>query len=264
MIHYTCPHCGKNLNIPEQYAGQAGACSTCKNRIVVPPLAGEVVDAPRIPGTSGRRVTLVLAGGLGCLILALGGWFLSSRGDREDSPALTTPEAVGEPMSEQRVLEILENGGDFWSSNGETTMGGQVFLPGERFWIWPESDTKVLIRNEKAVIRLRWQLRPGQKLPGPEEELRAMDMFLIDTGGSTDYSITPRISIELEANATQGVIQFEQNVGGGVMYDEMQGEATLIIILTTSAISLSDIYYHEPIQCDTNVLTQILSVDEAP
>ncbi len=28
MIDYECPHCGKKVQIPEQYAGQAGAAAT--------------------------------------------------------------------------------------------------------------------------------------------------------------------------------------------------------------------------------------------
>jgi len=36
MVQYTCPHCGKQLRIPEQYCGQWGACVQCGGRIQVP------------------------------------------------------------------------------------------------------------------------------------------------------------------------------------------------------------------------------------
>lgn len=36
MIEYECPHCGHNLSIPEKYAGQAGKCNYCNERLVVP------------------------------------------------------------------------------------------------------------------------------------------------------------------------------------------------------------------------------------
>lgn len=40
MIQMTCPHCNGALEIPDQYAGQTGACLKCGARIVVP-AAGE-------------------------------------------------------------------------------------------------------------------------------------------------------------------------------------------------------------------------------
>ncbi|MBX3176025.1 MAG: hypothetical protein KF886_01570 [Candidatus Hydrogenedentes bacterium] len=39
MIQMTCPHCNETLDIPDQYAGQAGACRKCGARIVVPAAA---------------------------------------------------------------------------------------------------------------------------------------------------------------------------------------------------------------------------------
>ncbi len=35
-IAYTCPHCGKKLDIPDQYAGQRGTCNGCGEAITVP------------------------------------------------------------------------------------------------------------------------------------------------------------------------------------------------------------------------------------
>ncbi len=36
MIEFLCPHCGNRLALPEQYAGQSGACSHCEEPIEVP------------------------------------------------------------------------------------------------------------------------------------------------------------------------------------------------------------------------------------
>lgn len=38
MISFTCPNCQHELQIPEQYAGQRGACNRCQAPISVPPL----------------------------------------------------------------------------------------------------------------------------------------------------------------------------------------------------------------------------------
>lgn len=35
-MDYTCPHCGKALEIPDEYAGEAGICIFCKKEIVAP------------------------------------------------------------------------------------------------------------------------------------------------------------------------------------------------------------------------------------
>ena len=48
-ILFTCPHCGLQTNVPEQYAGRSGPCAECGQQITVPPLAG-----PAGPGTPFR------------------------------------------------------------------------------------------------------------------------------------------------------------------------------------------------------------------
>src|SRR5262249_29037695 len=42
-IAYTCPHCGKQFSVAEQYAGQTGPCASCGQSITIPP-------APPLPG----------------------------------------------------------------------------------------------------------------------------------------------------------------------------------------------------------------------
>ncbi len=38
-IAFTCPHCGRQTNVPDDYAGQSGPCAGCGREITVPPLA---------------------------------------------------------------------------------------------------------------------------------------------------------------------------------------------------------------------------------
>ncbi|MFO0872124.1 MAG: DUF1559 domain-containing protein [Pirellulales bacterium] len=35
-ISFTCPHCGQQMNVADQYAGQSGPCAKCGGRIVIP------------------------------------------------------------------------------------------------------------------------------------------------------------------------------------------------------------------------------------
>ena len=37
---FTCPHCGIQTYVSEQYVGQSGPCAQCGKTITVPPLAG--------------------------------------------------------------------------------------------------------------------------------------------------------------------------------------------------------------------------------
>ena len=35
-ITFTCPHCGKTMNVADEYAGQSGPCSACGKQITIP------------------------------------------------------------------------------------------------------------------------------------------------------------------------------------------------------------------------------------
>ena len=37
---FTCPHCGVQTNVPDQYAGQSGPCARCGGMITIPRLPG--------------------------------------------------------------------------------------------------------------------------------------------------------------------------------------------------------------------------------
>jgi prepilin-type processing-associated H-X9-DG protein len=39
-ISFTCPHCGAQTNVADQYAGQTGPCAQCNKPITIPPLSG--------------------------------------------------------------------------------------------------------------------------------------------------------------------------------------------------------------------------------
>ena len=41
-IEFTCPHCGLQTNVPDEYAGQSGPCAECGQRITVGPLGQPV------------------------------------------------------------------------------------------------------------------------------------------------------------------------------------------------------------------------------
>jgi hypothetical protein len=45
-IQFTCPHCGLQTNVPEEYAGQGGPCAGCGQRITIPPISRPAGPAP--------------------------------------------------------------------------------------------------------------------------------------------------------------------------------------------------------------------------
>src|SRR5687767_8457269 len=65
-IAYTCPHCGKQYSVAEQYAGQTGPCAACNKPITVP-LTGPLVG----PGAYGPRPSSGATGGVVAVIVAV-------------------------------------------------------------------------------------------------------------------------------------------------------------------------------------------------
>lgn len=50
-IHYTCPHCGKQIQTDDAYAGQTGPCSGCGKPITLPSSSAFGYTAPGTPPT---------------------------------------------------------------------------------------------------------------------------------------------------------------------------------------------------------------------
>lgn len=46
-IQFTCPHCGAETNVADEYAGRSGPCATCGRTIIIPSAAAQsVTDGP--------------------------------------------------------------------------------------------------------------------------------------------------------------------------------------------------------------------------
>src|SRR5438270_12809900 len=61
-IAYSCPHCGKQYSVADQYAGQTGPCASCGKPITIPLPAGMAgyAYAPQ-PAKSGGGAGVVIA-----------------------------------------------------------------------------------------------------------------------------------------------------------------------------------------------------------
>ena len=62
-ISYSCPHCGKQFSVADQYAGQTGPCAACGQSITIPLGLGMPAGmgyAPRPSGGGGASLATVL------------------------------------------------------------------------------------------------------------------------------------------------------------------------------------------------------------
>src|SRR4051812_37897469 len=71
-IPFACPHCGKQMQVPDQYAGQTGPCQQCGKPIAIPSLPsmstggaasgyqGYASAAPPKSGGAGTAIFVIL------------------------------------------------------------------------------------------------------------------------------------------------------------------------------------------------------------
>ena len=69
-IQFTCPHCGAQTNVADEYAGQTGPCAACGNTVTIPPLSGAITHAPPMKRSTGPVVIIV------ALVVALGAFLV--------------------------------------------------------------------------------------------------------------------------------------------------------------------------------------------
>ena len=67
-IQFTCPHCGSETNVADEFAGQSGPCSKCGKTVTVPPAAAPPGYATPVQ-TSNKTWLIMLAVALPALLL---------------------------------------------------------------------------------------------------------------------------------------------------------------------------------------------------
>src|SRR5262245_63931863 len=74
-ISYSCPHCGKQFSVAEQYAGQTGPCAACGKPITIPGAAPGYAYKPQPSGGSGGLAVVAIV--LVVLVVFCGGGVLA-------------------------------------------------------------------------------------------------------------------------------------------------------------------------------------------
>lgn len=59
-IQFTCPHCGSETNVADEFAGQSGPCAKCGKTITVPPLGAPPAYAPVVEKTNTRLIVVIV------------------------------------------------------------------------------------------------------------------------------------------------------------------------------------------------------------
>jgi prepilin-type processing-associated H-X9-DG protein len=76
-ISFSCPHCGKQTIVADQYAGQSGPCAGCGQTIAIPgPISAAAVEpvyAPPAKGSGSGITILVVVGACLFVLLVCGG-----------------------------------------------------------------------------------------------------------------------------------------------------------------------------------------------
>lgn len=73
-IPFTCPHCGIQTYVADEYAGQSGPCASCGRTITIPASPTGAISVPQPAGRSSGLTTLVVVLiGMAVVFVACGG-----------------------------------------------------------------------------------------------------------------------------------------------------------------------------------------------
>ncbi|WP_254506765.1 DUF1559 family PulG-like putative transporter [Anatilimnocola floriformis] len=73
-INFSCPHCGKQTVVADQFAGQTGPCSACGKSVTIPLTASSYPAGPSTKSSSGTAALLVILATVAVLgVICLGG-----------------------------------------------------------------------------------------------------------------------------------------------------------------------------------------------
>lgn len=102
-IPVTCPHCGHNTQVSEEFVGQSGPCAKCGQTFTVPPPAGSPSYAPSGKRSSGwAMIAIIVIVFVGMIVLclgALGVFFYRATGEFQ----VTMEEAANEAMAGAQI-----------------------------------------------------------------------------------------------------------------------------------------------------------------
>ncbi|MEN6493188.1 MAG: DUF1559 domain-containing protein [Thermoguttaceae bacterium] len=224
-IPFTCPHCGVQTNVADEYAGQSGPCASCGRTITIPLAPGGAPTYAPPARSRGLTVLVVALVGMAVLFVACGGILL----------ALLLP-AVGAAREAARRAQCTNNLKQIALAmhNYESQYGcfPPAYLPDKNGK--PMHSWRVLILPYLEEQALYGQYRFDEPWDGPNNRMLVNRMPSVfrcpsDTNGnaatSTHYvAITGTGTVFEEAKATT-FRDIKDGVSNTIMFVEVPGPA---------------------------------------
>jgi hypothetical protein len=135
---------------------------------------------------------------------------------------------------------IAQNGGSYWSTVAKGTgPGDQEITGGSRFWIWPASESKPIVKNGKLVMPFKWSLRSGQKPPGLHGEDDIVIEFRLLPEGKVTIQKDDRggswAGGGIRANLAQDTTKGDFDLRYDLKESKVAGDAWLLMYLVGNA-----------------------------
>ena len=137
-IAYSCPHCGKQYSVADQYAGQTGPCANCGQPITTMLICSLTLGAAGRAGLS-RRPPRVVAAGAGRLVGLAG----SSEPATRTRPRRPRPPKPG--MDDTTLTRKVES--EIFRIRGVAKGKIDVNAAGGVVWVRGEGGTPALIKR---------------------------------------------------------------------------------------------------------------------
>ncbi len=148
-----------------------------------------------------------------------------NRVNTDGSTAAFSP-SEAKKLADSSGAEVIQKGGQFWSSPARVSRGDTSFIPGDRFWVWPVDDQVFQGKDGKLVIKFHWRVRPGQTPPRKDnDDIFAHFDLLSEGNGSTFFNFQAN-RLDLNVGQTEGVCETTLNI------EHLSGKGDVILFLS--------------------------------
>jgi Protein of unknown function (DUF1559). len=227
-ISYSCPHCGKQFSVAEQYAGQTGPCAACGQTITIPmgmPPAGYYAPRPSSGGGASLATVLIL---VIVVLLAIPGVLIALI-----IPAVgAARQAAKRAQSSNNLKQIalaMHNYHDVYKcfppavvtdANGKPLFSGRVLLlpyleQAPLFQSWDQTQAW----DSPANKALSQMMIPTFHDPADEGPL-GQTSYLFVTGKGTIGEAGTKVSFMNVTDGTSNTLMFVEVKGSGINWAE--------------------------------------------
>ena len=231
-IAYSCPHCGKQFSVAEQYAGQSGPCAACNKPITIPgtPFAPGYSPAPQgaAAGGMGGGLIVIALGVIGMLVVC-GGILLALL-----LPAVQAArEAARRAQSSNNLKQItlaLHNYHDEYGSFPPAVVTGQSGQPlySGRVLLLPYLEQEALYRqfdlskawDSPENLPLSQTAIPVFRDPSSGDQTPGKTDYVFVTGTGTVFDGDKSVALSAIADGTSNTLVLVEGRNAGIGWAE--------------------------------------------